>query len=65
MTVPKSLYLLHELILLTVMLLIRDLTVDKSKQFGLLLVVLKWTFHVLDAKLMASLAGQLGHNLNI
>ena len=44
MTVPKSLYLLHELILLTVMLLIRDLIVDKSKQFGLLLVVLKWNY---------------------
>ena len=41
MTVPKSLYLLHELILLTVVLLIRDLIVDMSKQLGLLIVVLK------------------------
>ena len=34
MTVPKSLYLLHELILLTVVLLIRDLIVDMSKKLA-------------------------------
>lgn len=48
------------------MLIVKDLIADMSKQFGLLLAVLKGiVFRVLETKLMAKLDGQLGHNFNI